>query len=92
MTLFLAFLIGFFTGLRALTAPAATAWAVYLGWLRLDRRLSLLGSLPSVAIFTLVAIVELLADKLPKTPSRASPPGLIARIVMDGLTETCVAL
>ena len=91
MTLLLAFLIGFFAGLRSLTAPAATAWAVYLGWLRLERPLSIIGSLLSVAIFTLLAVVELVADKLPKTPSRTSPPGLIARIVMGGLTGACVA-
>lgn len=91
VTLLLAFLIGFFAGLRSLTAPAATAWAVYLGWLRLDRPLALIGSVPSVVIFTVLAVVELVADKLPKTPSRTSPPGLIARIVMGGLTGACVA-
>jgi uncharacterized membrane protein len=91
MTLLLAFLIGFFAGLRSLTAPAATAWAVYLGWLKLERPLSLIGSVPAVAIFTLLAVVELVADKLPQTPSRTSPPGLIARIVMGGLAGACVA-
>ena len=77
--------------MRALTAPAATAWAVYLGWLKLERPLSLIGSLPAVAIFTVLAIVELVADKLPQTPSRTAPPGLIARIVMGGLTGACIA-
>jgi uncharacterized membrane protein len=91
MTLLFAFLIGFFSGLRSLTAPAATAWAVYLGWLKLEGPLALIGSIPSVAIFTLLAVVELVADKLPKTPSRTSPPGLIARIVMGGLAGACVA-
>jgi uncharacterized membrane protein len=91
MTFLFAFLIGFFGGLRSLTAPAATAWAVYLGWLRLERPLALIGSLPSVAIFTLLAVVELVADKLPKTPKRTAPPGLIARILMGGLTGACVA-
>ncbi len=91
MTLLFAFLIGFFSGLRSLTAPAATAWAVYLGWLKLEGPLVLIGSIPSVAIFTLLAVVELVADKLPKTPSRTSPPGLIARIVMGGLAGACVA-
>ncbi len=90
MTFLLSFLIGFFAGLRSLTAPAATAWAVYLGWLRLERPLSLIGSILSVAIFTLLAVVEFVADKLPKTPNRTSPPGLIARIVMGGLTGACV--
>ena len=91
MTLLLAFFIGFFGGLRSLTAPAATAWAVYLGWLKIERPLSLIGSLPAVGILTLLAVVELVADKLPRTPSRTAPPGLIARIVMGGLTGACVA-
>jgi uncharacterized membrane protein len=91
MTLLFAFLIGLFGGLRSLTAPAATAWAVYLGWLRLERPLSLIGSLPSVVIFTALAVVELVADKLPNTPSRTAPVGLSARILMGGLTGACVA-
>jgi uncharacterized membrane protein len=91
MTLVLAFLIGLFAGLRSLTAPAITAWAAYLGWLKLQGLLALIGSIFSVAIFTLLAVVELVADKLPKTPNRTSPPGLIARIVMGGLTGACVA-
>jgi len=91
MTLLFAFLIGLFGGLRALTAPAVTAWAVHLGWLKLDGPLTLIGSLPSVMIFTLLAVVELVADKLPQTPSRTAPPGLIARILMGGLTGACVA-
>ncbi len=91
MTLLFAFLIGFFGGLRSLMAPAATSWAAYLGWLKLERPLSLIGSIPSVAIFTLLAVAELVADKLPKTPSRTAPLGLIARIVMGGLTGACVA-
>jgi uncharacterized membrane protein len=62
-----------------------------LGWLKLERPLALIGSLPAVAIFTLLAVVELVADKLPRTPSRTAPPGLIARIVLGGLTGACVA-
>jgi len=92
MTLLLAFFIGFFAGLRALTAPAVTAWAACLGWLKLERPLSLIGALPAVAMFTLLAVVELVADKLPQTPSRTAPPGLIARILMGGLTGACIAV
>src|SRR5262249_56773708 len=91
MALLLAFLIGFFAGLRSLTAPAATGWAVHLDWIRLRGQLALIGSIPAVAIFTLLAVVELVADKLPNTPSRTAPPGLIARIIMGGLTGACVA-
>jgi uncharacterized membrane protein len=91
MTFLFAFLIGIFAGLRSLTAPVATAWAARLGWLRLERPLSLIGSVPSVVILTILAVVELVMDKLPKTPNRTSPPGLIARIVTGGLTGACVA-
>ena len=91
MALLLAFLIGFFAGLRSLTAPAATGWAVHLGWMKPRGQLALIGSIPAVAIFTLLAVVELVADKLPNTPSRTASPGLIARIVMGGLTGACVA-
>lgn len=92
MALVFAFLIGLFAGLRSLTAPAATAWAAHLGWLKLERPLSLIGSLPSVIIFTLLAAFELVLDKLPTTPSRTAPPGLIARIVTGALTGACVAV
>jgi hypothetical protein len=51
---------GFFARLRSLRAPATTAWAVYLGWLRLDHSLSHRPNSP-VAIFTLLAVVELVA-------------------------------
>src|SRR5437870_2276980 len=91
MTFPFAFLIGIFAGLRSLTAPAATAWAARLGWLRLERPLSFIGSVPSVVILTVLAVAELVADKLPNTPNRTSPPGLIARIVTGGLTGACVA-
>lgn len=91
MTLLFSFLIGLFAGLRSLTAPAAVSWAVYLGWLRLERPLSLIGTLPAVVILTLLAVGELVADKLPKTPNRTAPLGLIARVLTGGLTGACVA-
>ena len=92
MTLLFAFLIGLFAGLRSLTPPAAVAWAVHLGWLKLARPLSLIGSLPAVIILSLLAVTEIIVDKLPNTPNRTAPPGLITRIVTGGLTGGCVSL
>ena len=92
MTLLFAFLIGLFAGLRSLTPPAAVAWAVHLGWLKLARPLSLIGSLPAVILLSLLAITEIVFDKLPNTPSRTAPPGLIGRIVTGGFTGACVSL
>src|SRR5271165_7138964 len=90
--LLFAFLIGVFGGLRALTPPAVTAWAARLGWLKLSSPLAWLGSLPAVILFTLLALAELVSDKLPKTPSRTAPPGLIARTVLGGLCGGAVCL
>ncbi len=51
-----------------------------------------MGSTASVVIFTLLAVGELIADKLTSTPSRLKPPGLIARILLGGLSGACVAV
>jgi uncharacterized membrane protein len=92
MMLLFAFLIGLFAGLRSLTPPAAVAWAVHLGWIKLARPLSLIGSLPAVIILSLLAITEIIVDKLPNTPNRTAPLGLIGRIVTGGFTSACVSL
>jgi uncharacterized membrane protein len=91
--LLLSFLIGVVAGLRSLTAPAVVAWAAHRGWLSLNGTpLSFLGTTAAVAIFTLLACAELVADQLPSTPSRLKPPGLIARIILGGLSGAAVAL
>jgi uncharacterized membrane protein len=48
--------------------------------------------LPAVIILSLLAITEVFFDKLPNTPNRTAPPGLIGRIVTGGLTGACVSL
>ena len=90
--LLFAFLIGLLAGLRSLTPPAMVAWAVHLGWLTLTRPLSLIGSLPAVIILSLLALTEIILDKLPNTPNRTAPPGLIGRIVTGALTGACVSI
>ena len=90
--LLFAFLIGVFGGLRSLTAPAATAWAGHLGWLKLRSPLVWLGTLPSAILLALLAVAELVSDKLPKTPSRTAPLGLIARVVMGTLCGAAICL
>lgn len=93
LVLVLALLIGVIAGLRSLTAPAVVAWAAHLGWIHLaSTPLAFLGSMAAVAIFSLLALAELVADKLPKTPSRTAPVGLIARIVLGGLSGAALYL
>jgi uncharacterized membrane protein len=89
----LAFGIGFVAGLRSLTAPAAVAWAAHLGWLHLQgSKLAFMSSTVAVAIFSLLAIGELIADKLPMTPRRTALPPLLARLVSGSLCGACLAV
>jgi uncharacterized membrane protein len=90
--LLLAFLIGVIAGLRTMTAPAVVAWAANRHWLNLDNSpLAFMGSTAAVAIFTVMALGELVIDKLPSTPNRTALPGLIGRSVLGGLSGACVA-
>jgi uncharacterized membrane protein len=91
--LLLCFLLGCVTGLRSLTAPAVVCWGAHFGWLNLaGSKLAFMGHPGALAFFTLLAIVELIADKLPKAPARTAPPGLIARIVFGGLCGIALAI
>lgn len=91
--LLLCFLLGCVTGLRSLTAPAVVCWGAHLGWLNLaGSKLAFMGRPGALAFFTLLAIVELIADKMPKAPARTAPPGLIARIVFGGLCGIALAI
>ncbi|HEX7908817.1 MAG TPA: DUF4126 domain-containing protein [Paraburkholderia sp.] len=87
----LALLIGVVAGLRALTAPAAVSWAAHLGWLPLqDTPLAFLGFTATPYIFTVLALVELITDQLPKTPSRTVPMQFGARLVLGGLSGAAI--
>src|SRR5579862_9433668 len=87
------FLIGVVTGLRSLTGPAVTSWAAHLGWLSLvGTPMHFMSSIITVTIFTLLAVVELVADQLPSTPARTAPVGLSARVVMGGLCGATIAV
>lgn len=81
-----AFLIGVVAGLRSMTAPAAVSWAARLGWLHpRNTWLAFLGFAATPSILSLLALGELIADKLPKTPSRKAPGPFIGRLVSGAL-------
>jgi uncharacterized membrane protein len=90
----LALTIGTVDGLRSMTAPAAVSWAARWKWLHLEGSgLSFLSSTAAPYIFTALALMEYVADKLPKTPSRTMPASLFVRVVLGGLSGAalCVA-
>lgn len=86
LVLLMALLIGVVAGLRSLTAPAVVAWAAFLGWIDLHGTwASWMASIITAVVFTVLAVGELVNDKLPKTPPRTAPPIFAARIIMGGL-------
>ena len=88
----LAFLIGVIAGLRSFTAPATVAWGLRLGWLSVGTsRLASRASIAAVIIFSILAFIELVADKLPHTPNRTSPAGLIGRFVCGAFAGAILA-
>ena len=87
----LALLIGVVAGLRALTAPTAVAWTIYLAGLDLSGTwFGFLGNAWVRWILTALAIVELIADQLPTTPPRTKPAGFTARILMGALSGAAI--
>ncbi len=82
LVLLLALLIGVVAGLRALTPPAVVAWGAALGWLPLDGKWAeWVGHPITVTVLTILLVVELVTDQLPKTPSRKTTPQFVARIL-----------
>ncbi len=86
-----ALLIGVLTGLRTLTPLAAVSWAARLGRLPLSGTwLAFLGYSATPYILTVLALFELVTDKLPKTPSRKVPVQFGARIASGALSGAAI--
>ena len=82
-----AFVLGVACGLRAIVGLAAVSWAANRQQLPLQGTwLSFLGFRFTPYITSLLALVEIINDKLPNTPSRKVPPQFITRIVMGGFS------
>jgi uncharacterized membrane protein len=87
----LALLIGVVAGLRAMTAPAMVSWAANLGWLDLSGTwFDFLSNTWVRWILTLLALVELVTDQLPSTPSRTVPVQFGARIITGALSGAAI--
>ena len=92
MTLLLTFLLGWLDGLRSLTPPALVCWGAHFGWLHFaGTKLAFIHHRSTLIVFTVLAVAELIADKLPKTPARTAPLGLSARLVLGGACGLAVA-
>lgn len=93
MVYLLALLIGIVAGLRAMTAPAAIAFAAHYGLLDLSGTfLSFLGHKWAPWILLVAAIGELITDQLPTTPSRKVPVQFGTRILMGAVTGGAIGV
>jgi uncharacterized membrane protein len=91
--LIVSFGLGFVAGLRSMTAPAVVAWASRIGWMNLSGSpLAFMGSRWAVALFTLAALGEYIADLRPTARARTDAFPLTARMVTGSLTGACVAI
>ncbi len=91
MLLLCAFLVGIVSGLRTFTAPAVASWFARRGSLAVaNSPLAFMGFKYAPIILTVLAIGEIINDKLPKTPSRKTPPQFIARVLSGALTGATI--
>jgi uncharacterized membrane protein len=88
-----AFALGVVCGLRAMVGLAAASWAANRQQISLEGTwLSFLGFRFTPYITSLLAIGEIINDKLPKIPSRLVPPQFAGRVVMGALTGSAIGL
>jgi uncharacterized membrane protein len=91
MLLLCAFLVGLVAGLRSMMAPAIVSWSARMNLLNVSHTLlALMNSGVTAVVFTVLALCELVVDKLPKTPSRKQPPSFIVRILSGSLVGATV--
>jgi uncharacterized membrane protein len=86
VVLIFALLIGLVCGLRSMLGPAIVAVGTHVAWLRLDHsKLAFLHSLVALVVFSLFAVGELIADKMPSIPGRNEPGPLAVRFLSGAL-------
>jgi uncharacterized membrane protein len=88
-----ALLAGVVAGSRTFTAPAAVSWAANLGYLDLNGSwLAFMGYPWTPWILTLLALVEMVLDQLPTTPSRKVPMQFVARVISGALSGATIGV
>ena len=80
--------IGAVAGMRTMTASAALSWAAP-GWIGLPIHRA--GHTRPALAATLLALGEIVGDKLPFAPDRRIPPSLAARLAIGGAGGAALA-
>lgn len=85
--LLVAFLLGGLTGLRAFLPLTVLVWMLHLAHVRiLGSPLYFLHKWTPIIVLTILAVAELILDKLPFTPSRLRLPSLIGRVILGAIS------
>lgn len=91
LVLLMALLIGVVAGLRSLTALAVIAWAAFLGWIDLQHTwASWMANIATAVVLSVLAVGELVNDKLAKTPPRTAAPVFAGRIILGGFAGAVI--
>ncbi len=85
-------LLGVSAGLRSFTPLATASWFAYLGKLPVQGTWAAWVAHPAaVGLTTAAAVGEYIGDKLPNTPARTAPLGLVGRLSLGGLVGAIIA-
>lgn len=84
-------LLGVCTGLRTMTPIAVLCWFAFRGALHFLGWRSFTANVVSVIVFTLMALGEYVGDKLPNTPARTAPIGLLGRSLFGAFVGLLLA-
>jgi uncharacterized membrane protein len=85
-------LLGLATGLRTFTPIAIICWFAYRGNLPInDAWTAWVPKLSTLIVFTVLALGELIGDKLPKIPARVTLVPMLFRLGFGGLAGAIVA-
>jgi uncharacterized membrane protein len=85
-------LLGVTTGLRSMTPMALVCWYAYLGYLPVDGTWASWTAHLWVAItLSVLAVGELIADKLPRMSNRTAIGPLLWRLIMSGMAGSIAA-
>jgi uncharacterized membrane protein len=79
--------IGVLSGFRSLTPIALVSWLAIWGWTPVaGTPFWFIGTQLFAIVVSVLAVLELIADKLPKTPARTHLMPLIARLVTGAIS------
>jgi uncharacterized membrane protein len=84
--------VGFLSGLRTFTPIALLSWMALWGWTPVaGSPVWFVGTQAFAIAISLLAVLELVGDKLPKTPARTHLMPLIGRFVVGGMAGAALS-